>query len=120
MFPRIWLSCDMPSEDFERTHTLLSGDYVDALAGLVDALFPHADRGLAWLDEPWLDEGPVVEDCAWAWDAIRGAFERLPDRDEHGLTAWGVELGDESGRDAMRRLVELTDDAVGSHFVAEM
>ncbi|MDS0298975.1 hypothetical protein NDI76_09470 [Halogeometricum sp. S1BR25-6] len=109
----------MPSTDFHGTHTLLSGDYVDALSGLLDALFPCADRGLVRLDEEWLDEAPDVEDCAWAWDAIRGRFDRLSNRDEHGWTAWGVEL-DDPGRDAMRRLVELTNDAVGSHFVAEI
>ncbi|MDS0292637.1 hypothetical protein [Halogeometricum luteum] len=109
----------MPSTDFHGTHTLLSGDYVDALFGLFDALSPYAGRGLVRLDEEWLDETPDIEDCARAWDAIRGEFDRLPNRDEHGWTAWGVEL-DGPGRDAMRRLVELTNDVVGSHFVAEI
>lgn len=109
----------MPSDDFERTHTLLSGDYVDALAGSVDALFPYVDRGLVFLDEARLDESPDIEDCGWAWDAIRGRFDRLPERDDGERTAWGVGL-DDSGRDAVRRLVELTNDAVGKHFVSEI
>lgn len=119
----------MPSDGFHRTHALLTDAYADALARAVDALLPHADAGLVRTDEPWLSEDPDGDDCRETWEAVRGRFDRRPERDDGSRAAWcvavgetdGAEAGGETdGAEALGRLVGLADGVVGPHFLFEV
>ncbi|ADQ67130.1 hypothetical protein C499_05223 [Halogeometricum borinquense DSM 11551] len=110
----------MPSDDFNRTHALITDEYADALAQTTDALFPYATTALVRIDEPWADEEPDGDDCREAWDAVRERFDRRPERDNGDWEAWSVGVSDESGRKSVRRLVALTRGIIGRHFLFEV
>lgn len=101
----------------DRTHALLSEEYVAALATLLDATRPRADDAVLIVDPDEFDHPPDGEACRRTWRHHVESFARAPAADEGGRTAWRCPPADDEAWRAFRDVVALAEGAIGSHFV---
>jgi hypothetical protein len=106
----------MPSE-LQCTHHLECEGFAEAFRSLLELILPDTTTVIVRLREDETEMGPDGEDCRRTWDAVRDRFDRLPERDRNGATAWRVPTTTEAGREALFELVALTDGIAGAHFV---
>lgn len=101
----------------DRTHALLSGEYVGALAVLLDATRPRVDEAVLIVDRDEFDHPLDGEDCRRTWRYHADSFERARTLDEGGRTAWRCSPSNDECWRAFRDVVALAEGAIGSHFV---
>ena len=106
--------------DLNRTHDVESERFSAALRSLVETALPHATDAVVRLREDETDTDPDGDECRRTWTAVRDRFERSPDEDRYGATAWRCPTAPDAARDTLLALVSLTDGVAGSRFVFEV
>lgn len=103
--------------DLNRTHHLECDPFAAPFRSLLERVLPSTTTAIVRLREDEMETEPDGDECRRTWSAVRDRFERVPDADGNGATAWrcSTETGPE--REALRELCDLTGGIAGQHFV---